>query len=281
MEAKPARRRDTLSPIASTSTSPAATPPSTPPQRLRRYPSNLGRGDPSHVPLHRRGTSNTYERLEDLLREAGYKETRIFTPEHDKFPDGDKRGKPTDESNKRGVGETVVGFLAGLIPGTAKQTESEPEQVLDLSKPHSPESPLANKVTRKFTISPTSSSTNLGSSDGSPSTSPRPTYNKQLYALRTNQRSIRPQASFNRPMPQHSAAHSLLRHMQSVPDIPKSRLSSTPVFILNDPEPRPALPSTWLDSVRHAVLNSTADGAHTGGPNSMPSRNQKKGKFDR
>ncbi|KZP07226.1 hypothetical protein FIBSPDRAFT_875820, partial [Athelia psychrophila] len=33
------------------------------------------------APLHRRGTSKTYERMEDLLREAGYKETQVFTPE--------------------------------------------------------------------------------------------------------------------------------------------------------------------------------------------------------
>lgn len=55
--------------------------PSTPQQRGRpssRYPTSLG---PGHVPLHRRGTSKTYECLEDLLREAGYKETRVFTPE--------------------------------------------------------------------------------------------------------------------------------------------------------------------------------------------------------
>ncbi|KAJ7217491.1 hypothetical protein B0H12DRAFT_975148, partial [Mycena haematopus] len=53
------------------------TPPSQPRGRVRKlYPEGVGR-----VPLHRRGTSKTYERLEDLLREAGYKETRIFTPE--------------------------------------------------------------------------------------------------------------------------------------------------------------------------------------------------------
>lgn len=36
------------------------------------------------MPLHRRGKSKTYEALEDLLREAGYKETRIFTPESER-----------------------------------------------------------------------------------------------------------------------------------------------------------------------------------------------------
>ncbi|KAN0105195.1 hypothetical protein V8E52_011268 [Russula decolorans] len=49
------------------------------------------------IPLHHRGTLKTYEHLEDLLKEAGYKETHIFTPEN-------------------GV-DTVVGVLAGLVLG--------------------------------------------------------------------------------------------------------------------------------------------------------------------
>lgn len=46
-----------------------------------RYPANLSQGEPGRVPLHRRGTSNTYEAMEDLLRDHGYKETRVITPE--------------------------------------------------------------------------------------------------------------------------------------------------------------------------------------------------------
>src|ERR1700761_3133942 len=49
-------------------------------QSRRLYPSSMSR---LPTTARGRGRSNvaTYERLEDLLREAGYKETRIFTPE--------------------------------------------------------------------------------------------------------------------------------------------------------------------------------------------------------
>ncbi|KAJ7054359.1 hypothetical protein C8F01DRAFT_1259642 [Mycena amicta] len=94
-----------LSPSNSNSAS-SSTEPTTPPSRPRKnYPDAIGR-----VPLHRRGTSKTYERLEDLLREAGYKETRIFTPETDRAatqPDGAK--SPT-------ISAQVVGFLSHLVP---------------------------------------------------------------------------------------------------------------------------------------------------------------------
>jgi hypothetical protein len=118
--------------------------PSTPPRgRLpSRYPSNLGR-----VPLHRRGTSKTYERLEDLLREAGYKETRIFTPEGEHDPDGQSDGSKAD-SKRTSVRESVgavVGFLAGLMPSVASRNNSllraPPAQATDAHKhsddPHS------------------------------------------------------------------------------------------------------------------------------------------------
>lgn len=266
-----------MSPDSSGSQS--VSPPATPKSRIRRYPSNLSRVDPKHVPLHRRGTSNTYERLEDLLREAGYKETRIFTPEHDKFPDGDKKGKSEDEGSKKGgVAAGVVGFLAGLIPGATKQGATEDD--VDPFK-HSPESPPASKFTGSrtttFTLSPASSSTNLVYSDpNSPSPSPRLIHNKPLHSLRSNHRSVRPQTSFSGPAP--LAARNLLRHMQSVPEMPNARGKSFPVFILNEPEMKdgtPPLPSTWLDSVKNAVNSSSAIGAHAGGPREQALRSTK------
>ncbi|KZP28075.1 hypothetical protein FIBSPDRAFT_885963 [Athelia psychrophila] len=90
--------------------------PSTP-QRGRldpRFPSTLG---PGRVPLHRRGTSKTYERMEDLLREAGYKETRVFTPETERAEaEAEERKERTlrrAASVRSGV-DAVVGFISGL-----------------------------------------------------------------------------------------------------------------------------------------------------------------------
>ncbi|KAF9018650.1 hypothetical protein BDZ89DRAFT_1165051 [Hymenopellis radicata] len=77
------------------------------------------------VPLHRRGKSQTYEHLEDLLKEAGYKETRVFTPETEHIERQTEQtradGKPP--RSLRGVG-SVVGFIAGLMPGNTLSRSS-------------------------------------------------------------------------------------------------------------------------------------------------------------
>lgn len=87
------------------------TPPRTSGSR-NRYP-DLGR-----VPLHRRGTSKHYERLEDLLKEAGYKETRIFTPETQRVEQNDGRDTLGNDENRLSVvKDAVVGFLSGFMPG--------------------------------------------------------------------------------------------------------------------------------------------------------------------
>ncbi|KAF9554212.1 hypothetical protein CPC08DRAFT_737738 [Agrocybe pediades] len=116
------------SPTNSSISPPESSEPRTPPpvgRRRNRYP-ELGR-----VPLHRRGTSKTYERLEDLLREAGYKETRIFTPETERSggkDDYDDSGKGHGEDNRLSVVkdgmDAVVGFFAGLLPSAAASKTS-------------------------------------------------------------------------------------------------------------------------------------------------------------
>ncbi|KAF8804518.1 hypothetical protein BYT27DRAFT_7258995 [Phlegmacium glaucopus] len=112
-----------MSPSNSTSNSSSSPPePATPPRARTRYP-DLGR-----VPLHRRGTSKTYERLEDLLKEAGYKETRVFTPETERSDSGDGTGG--NQENRLSVRDgmdAVVGFFAGLLPGAmTSKTSLEP-----------------------------------------------------------------------------------------------------------------------------------------------------------
>ena len=89
-------------------------PPVTPPRpsTSSRYPTHLSRRVPpsssavGRPPLHHRGTSHMYETLEDLLREAGYKETRIFTPE------APERGGTSSSSSGETVGGTVVKLLS-------------------------------------------------------------------------------------------------------------------------------------------------------------------------
>ncbi|KAJ6571788.1 hypothetical protein B0H19DRAFT_1255722 [Mycena capillaripes] len=112
------------------------TPPSYPHARPRKnYLEGVGR-----VPLHRRGTSKTYERLEDLLAEAGYKETRIFTPETE-------RTVPQDEV-KSPIRDAFAGFLSSLVPSrsTSLKHDEEPEVEIPVYSP--PKSPLVNRTPR-------------------------------------------------------------------------------------------------------------------------------------
>ncbi|KAF5380148.1 hypothetical protein D9615_006102 [Tricholomella constricta] len=135
----------------STSTPSTSPPqPTTPPRSSRsrtRYP-DLGR-----VPLHRRGTSKTYERLEDLLREAGYKETRVFTPEGER---GEGSAQQDTQSSDQGGGVknsvgAFVGFLAGLMPNaTASRSTSSLGLKPDEGRAYSPPvSPLAQRQSQK------------------------------------------------------------------------------------------------------------------------------------
>ncbi|KAJ7484704.1 hypothetical protein FB451DRAFT_1555147 [Mycena latifolia] len=129
-----------LSPSNSNSAG-SSTEPTTPPSRPRGrsrplYPESIGR-----VPLHRRGTSKTYERLEDLLREAGYKETRIFTPETE-------RTVPQEEMKSPTIGASFVGFLSNLVPNRSAslKREEEPEVSVQVYSP--PTSPSLSRTPR-------------------------------------------------------------------------------------------------------------------------------------
>lgn len=124
-QASPSSPSPSISPpslLQSSFSSTAETPPvpHTPPRGRPRYPSSLAH-DGLRVPLHRRGTSKTYERLEDLLKEAGYKETRIFTPETERHRGNELvhgEARQNDGKLRNGV-DTVVGLLAGLVLGQA------------------------------------------------------------------------------------------------------------------------------------------------------------------
>ncbi|OAX38372.1 hypothetical protein K503DRAFT_770570 [Rhizopogon vinicolor AM-OR11-026] len=145
--------------------------PSTPPRGRSRYPSELAR-----VPLHRRGTSDTYERLEDLLREAGYKETRVFTPEPERLTN---LASDKNANRMRGGVGAVVGFLAGLVSrnsSLAREAKSQgnpapPAPPEDAQEEWSqPPSPLAqvHQINGLHASSSTSLSTSGYSFDASP-----------------------------------------------------------------------------------------------------------------
>ncbi|KAA1473658.1 hypothetical protein DENSPDRAFT_903269 [Dentipellis sp. KUC8613] len=261
----------------------ATTNPHTPPRGRARYGA-LSR-DPSRVPLHRRGTSKTYERLEDLLREAGYKETRVFTPEAERV---EAAAQAQERGSMRGVG-AVVGFLAGLVQGqTATPTPQPPSQpqhkaAEDAGAAHwsPPASPLAHKQQRTkpsprpppiFTTSPSPSPSSASSS--APSSAARPLAHAQLRRLRQQRPAsdrrgddsdggsptMRPQFS----MPgDASPARAYLRHMASAPNMVRRVQQRVP----RCEGDVPPMPPSWLETVARALLGAPV-GASVGGPGS-------------
>ncbi|KAJ7136061.1 hypothetical protein C8R44DRAFT_869747 [Mycena epipterygia] len=131
-----------LSPSNSNSVG-SATEPTTPPVRPPRgrgrnlYPESIGR-----VPLHRRGTSKTYERLEDLLREAGYKETRIFTPETE------RTAPQAQDEIKSPTIAAFVGFLSNLVPSRSASVKRDEESDAHPPVYSPPISPSVNRTPR-------------------------------------------------------------------------------------------------------------------------------------
>jgi len=210
--------------------------------------------------------------MEDLLREAGYKETRVFTPEAERFPaDGDMR-KGNAEGGGLSVKESVgavVGFLAGLVPGQAKQNVGTPpphDQDVHSGRPHTP-SPLAHKVgqsssnasslrSKKFTIAPLNQLPAPADFDPSSGSSGDP---RQRHTTPSgtdpdpDQRSLRSQLSVARLQPSQSAAYNYLRHMASTPSIQRRR-SDEDASIVDLTEPvHPPLPTAWRENVIAAM----------------------------
>ncbi|KAG2114541.1 hypothetical protein DEU56DRAFT_841887 [Suillus clintonianus] len=261
---------------------PHTTPPSTPPRGRTRYPDSLAR-----VPLHRRGTSKTYERLEDLLREAGYKETRVFTPESERHND-----HTTDRhaSSVRGGVGAVVGFLAGLVSRNSSMAREPISNKDSLSPRSQPPSPLAHIQG----LHP-SSSTSQSASSYSFNTSPESLRKHSRFHATHARRNVFPE-THGQPRPPNSHymrhqsssnfsrdapnAHAYLRHMASAPNIQPlaKRPSSSNVSLRShrNPQPRPRpsrrslllsaddiietddpppLPSNWMESVAKALLS--------------------------
>ncbi|KAG2089632.1 uncharacterized protein F5147DRAFT_725756 [Suillus discolor] len=256
-----------------------ASQPFTPPRGRTRYPDTLAR-----VPLHRRGTSKTYERLEDLLREAGYKETRVFTPESERHTD---HAIDKHTSNVRGGVGTVVGFLAGLVSRNSSMAR-EPISSKDL---HSqPPSPLAH--IKALHPSSSASSYSFNTSPESLRKHSRFHATRNLFPETPGQ-SLAPNAyiphqsssNFSKDAPN---AHAYLRHMASAPNIqplakrpsssnvslrshrtphaqPRSSrrnvvLTSDDIIETDDPPP---LPRNWMESVAKALLSGVPETAST------------------
>ncbi|KAI0312776.1 hypothetical protein OF83DRAFT_614749 [Amylostereum chailletii] len=269
-------------------------PPSTPPRNSRgrapaRYPLALAKGnDPSRVPLHRRGTSRTYERLEDLLREAGYKETRIFTPDSERREGGNAIKEASDQSRRKGVGGAVVGFFAGLVHGGVQDHQETAPSLPVVRRRESfslPPSPLGHKNVTAAQDRPASPISGYASSSSSKAPSrarqqrqpyshhphphahhPHPHPHHRIRQYIADERVIRPQPSLP-TYTEASPARAYLRHMASAPSMQRSPHTASSPDVRRrvvDLDEQPPMPATWLETVARAILG--VPGAHAGGP---------------
>lgn len=240
--------------------------PHTPPRGRPKYPSSLAPGGP-RVPLHRRGTSKTYERLEDLLQEAGYKETRIFTPETERLRDHERRLResPQIDGRVKGGMDTVVGFLTGLVSGQAdsqrvpeNHSQNEPTSL----SAHQPRPQSSNgECSRSFVegVGPHS----VNSLDPTPAASLFQTRGRPGQSLGSDGATNNERSSDVHASP----ARAYLRHIASAPNIPRRRVpgerAPPPVMKkstislkdrLKAPDSPPPMPPSWLETVARAVL---------------------------
>ena len=212
--------------------------------------------------------------MEDLLREAGYSETRVFTPEAERFSaDGDKRrgdGEGGGLSVKESVG-AVVGFLAGLVPGQSRQNTPSTDlvandQVVYPGRPHPP-SALANQVeqsssntsrlrSKKFTIAPSDHRPTSAEFDASSGSSGDLHQSNKMPGdtnPNSDRRSLRSHMSATKLRPPHSAAYNYLRHMASTPSIQRRLSDEDPATVDLTERVHPPLPIAWRENVIAAM----------------------------
>ncbi|TRM60318.1 hypothetical protein BD626DRAFT_504935 [Schizophyllum amplum] len=161
----------------------------------------------------------------DLLREAGYKETRVFTPESERVKHESPSPQHPIPIRQDRVG-SVVNFFSGLIPGsTANSRPSSP----NLDGPPTPTppprpftptrtSPLANRQRNSpnrqlYNHSPLNSS--VESLTRAPSRTPKAA--KQQRLQNKPPLPVNPMAPLHRPLPQH------LRHSASIASLKRQQ----------------------------------------------------------
>ncbi|KAH6909434.1 hypothetical protein BKA70DRAFT_1561678 [Coprinopsis sp. MPI-PUGE-AT-0042] len=241
--ASPADSSICIQSIGSTSNS-SSSPvgPVTPPNRNDRVRSRYY-GDLGRVPLHRRGTSKTYERLEDLLKEAGYKETRVFTPEAERVQaaaDDDHDQKP-DDNKTTGMGQ-----------GKQSRGQSTERSEAEYSPPRSP---LVDRgQTIQSPVTPGELTSPMDSCDDDDT--PRPT--RQVSEARS-----RPPPAYRGPTISSRNSQTSLPKF-GAPDI-SSRPSETSLYRTSLAHPRPSRAKAYL---RHMASSTSIQGPQR--PNSTP-----------
>lgn len=229
-----------------------------------RYPSHLAADGQRKPYLHRRGTSKTLESLEDLLREAGYKETRVFSA-----AESEAAAAAADDPASRasGVSAAVVGFIAGLIPLTTRSLGRSAGQAV-VAAGHAPGPTIRVDPPQS---QPQSRPESRGSSKTSRASSRAGDSASSSMTIRPND-FLRPTHSTPGPASnQYRSMRStvLLRHAASSPAMARSKSHSAPrrkrphgsgSKHVPPVPPVPPVPDTWMSALTKAF------GASAGSP---------------
>ena len=156
-------------------TSPPTTPPTASSLKMafrgpiRRYDSTLSNGQPYH-----RGSSNEFETFDELLRAAGYKETRVLSPEMERQEILEQETQERRQRQRSFVENygpltgRVAHFLSTyIVPAKTNSSFLEPT-----SPTHGlSESPKEDRPPLSFSTSPRDDHANALSLDSSPASS--------------------------------------------------------------------------------------------------------------
>jgi len=229
--------------------------PQTPPAAHRIFQHDLGNGRGT---LNRPGTDN-FESLEELLRAAGYKETRIYSPEADREERGPFSGFDVG-AVKDGVG-ALVGFLSGIVGGAPRPAEAVgPRPRMRAPSPPPSPSPFSNnRVVRRRQ----SRSDDLSDEDPTPRSKARTHLQPSRPGIRHNHSAhfLDDTSNSGIASPRALRPHGHLRHMTSTQSMPPTRPSSTPVGLhLRDPEGTlPGRPGSVVHTLRGILASDTVE----------------------
>ncbi|EJD54755.1 hypothetical protein AURDEDRAFT_110251 [Auricularia subglabra TFB-10046 SS5] len=224
-----------------------------------RYPSHLAADGQRKPYLHRRGTSKTLESLEDLLREAGYKETRVFSAAESEAAAADDPA-----SRASGVSAAVVGFITGLIPLSTRSLGRSAGQAV-VAAGHGPTIRVDPPQSQSQSQSRGSSKASRASSRACDSASSSMTIRPNDF-LRPTHSTPGPASNQYRSM----RSTVLLRHAASSPAMARSKSHSAPrrkrphgsssKKHVPPAPPVPQVPDTWMSALTKAF------GASAGSP---------------
>ncbi|KDQ10287.1 hypothetical protein BOTBODRAFT_47140 [Botryobasidium botryosum FD-172 SS1] len=266
------------------------------PAQRRRYPTHLSKSSRPHTPsVRQRGTSKTYESLEELLTAAGYRETRIFTPESERVEaaaaaavSDDRRASLTE---RVGIGRLLSGWIPGSTPPKQGKDEPSPEVASEPSRNNYdrllPSSPLAHRTRTASPLSRTRTrSQNQDQETIRPSRTITPAskfhdasatpLHRQLYKTASSA-SLR-MGNTTRSSAPRPARTSLLRHAASTPHFREHLQAEKSAVAAKQARSRPVSHDGWLSAFVRGVFGATSQPQASANDHPSPDSPQSRGR---